>query len=107
MEFGGASIIASIDHRLVRWGCIELTVGRSANYSRSSRMGVLAFALLLLNGAMELWEDAGRQGSLVVAIVGWIVGLVHLLSITILVGVAWAAINIWSTDRHWRPEREA
>jgi hypothetical protein len=55
--------------------------------------------LVLLCGAMELWEDGGGRGSLIVATLASVVSIVRTLSIVVLVGVAWAAVRQWSASR--------
>lgn len=107
MALGGASIIASIDRRLVRWGLYRADsrpLGKLQSFLAA--WAFVAFALLLLNGAMELWEEGGGQGSVAVAALGWIVWIVHMLSVVILAGVAWAAVDMWSAGRYGRPGRE-
>jgi hypothetical protein len=97
---GGSSIVASVDRWLVR-----LRVYRADSRPLGKLQSLLAawafvvVALLLLDGAMELWEDGGGQGSVAVTILGWIVWVVWMLSVVILVGVIWAAFRQWSRYR--------
>lgn len=97
-------IIASIDRRLVRLGLYRADTRPLGKLQ--SFLAVWAFvvvALVLLHGAMELWEDGGGRGSLVVEILAWIAWIVRTLSIVILISVIWAAVHEWSVSRDKQP----
>ncbi|MDX6624396.1 MAG: hypothetical protein QOE75_2328 [Solirubrobacterales bacterium] len=96
----GTSITVSVDRRLVRWGLYRADsrpLGKLQSFLAA--WAFVTVALLLLNGAMELWEDGGGRGSLAVAILGWIVWLVFTLAKVILVGLIVAAVRQWSVSR--------
>lgn len=99
-ERGGSRALASVDRQLVR---LRLYRAHSRPLGKlQSFLAAWAFvtvALLLLNGAMELWEDGGGRDSLVVTILGWAVWLVYTMAKVVLVGVIVAAIYQWSVSR--------
>lgn len=95
-----SSIIVPLDRRLVRMRLYRAD-SRPLGKLQSSlaAWAFVTFVLLLLNGAMELWEDGGGRGSLAVGILGWIVWIVYTLARVILIGVVLGALHQWSVSR--------
>lgn len=106
MALAASSVIAAIDRRLVRLRLYRADSRALVKLQTFLAVWVfVAFALLLLNGAVELWEDGGGRGSVAVAILGWIVWAAYRLAVIVLLGIAGAAVRQWWNDDRKRPIR--
>jgi len=92
----GSPLVAAVDRRLVRLGLYRADARRLVKLqSFLAAWAFVTVALLLVNGAMELWEDGGGRGSLPVEMLGWVVWFIYTLAKVILVGLAAAAVYEW------------
>ena len=95
-----ASIIASVDRRLVRlrvYGSSSRPVVKLQ--SLLAAVAIVTGVLFVLVGAVGLWRHGGGSGSLGVDVLWWIMWIVYTVAKLILIGVLVATIYQWVRSR--------